>query len=166
LNNFNMIGRDFEIVGINLKGKAKTPTLSLESENGEKLTVMLSDRSFLAQFKTGMEFRMKLYPGEQETLPFTSTPEPTVTAKPVEQPDPDDNQVFIEQVPESSATIPEGECPKGVDKDDYGTSEVCDDCPHLVREGDPELGMGAVVCNLDPKPEKEPVQEAVVEAAP
>ena len=28
----NMIGRDFEIIGINLKGKAKTPTLTLESE--------------------------------------------------------------------------------------------------------------------------------------
>ena len=150
LSNFNTIGRDFEIVGINLKGKAKTPVLSLESGAGEKLTVVWSDRGSLSMFKIGMEFRMKLTRGEQVTLPFVS----------VSKPESVEPSLPVEQVPESSATIPEGECPKGVFPNEYGHSEVCDEqCGHFQRVGSEELGMGQIVCDLDPKPKEDQVEE-------
>ena len=160
MSNFNMIGRDFEVIGINLKGSKKVPTLSLESENGEKLTVMLSDRSFLSQFKTGMEFRMKLYPGEQATLPLVPVSEPEPVAVAVEP-------TLPIKVTEASASIPDDVCPQGVYPNDYGHSEFCDACEHLQRTGDKALGMGSVSCDLDTKPQEElQKQESDSEEAP
>lgn len=144
--------RDFTVTALALKGKAKTPTVSLESRDGEKLTLKLEDSLQLAYFGINREFTIKLSDGEQTKFPVL---EPVVSPLPIQQ-----GPLAVE-VLEASATIPEGECPKGVGANEYGTSEVCDDCTHLVREGDPELGMGAVVCDLDSKLKEEQHTENV-----
>lgn len=163
--------RTAQVKGKVLKGKDNVPTLVLKGYNGEKWELPLNDTVHLETFLINQEIRVRFediphrsFDEETPQEPCVTEPKVTEPALPVEQPDPDDNQAFIEQVPESSATIPEGECPKGVFQNEYGTSEVCDDCKHLVREGNEELGMGDVVCNLDPKPKQEepvPEQESI-----
>jgi hypothetical protein len=60
--------RDFKVTGLNLKGKAKTPVVSLESAEGEKLTIILENPMHLASFEIGEEFSMRLSKDNQTRL--------------------------------------------------------------------------------------------------
>jgi hypothetical protein len=130
------IERDFEVINIGLKGKAKVPTVILESDNGEKFPLKLVERSHLESFKIGQRFTMNLGVGAQRTLLFPVGP-PAIT--------------------DATATIPEGVCPKGVLPKDSGSSELCDKCGHQQ-----ELSVGGVAsmsCDLNPKPASEENEE-------
>jgi hypothetical protein len=63
--------RDFKVTALALKGKAKVPTVSLETEHGEKLSLKLDDPLHLASFEINQEFTVKISKGEQVPL-FTS----------------------------------------------------------------------------------------------
>jgi hypothetical protein len=64
-----MLQRDFKVIDIGLKGKAKTPTIVLESRDGEKLTLKFDDRFQLAPYELDQTFTVKISKGEQVKLP-------------------------------------------------------------------------------------------------
>jgi hypothetical protein len=146
-NHLIPIIRTGQVVSKVLKGKAKTPTLVLEGQNGEKWTLPLNDKVHLESFMIGQEIRVRFedvphYPLEPESK--------------VEQPDPDDNQVIIEANATEHSQV---SCPKGALSDEMGTAEVCIACEHVKRIGDVELGQGVDSCDLIVKSPEEPVQE-------
>jgi hypothetical protein len=63
--------RDFKVTALALKGKAKVPTVSLETEAGEKMSLKLENSLQLAYFEINQEFTVKIGKGEQTPL-FTS----------------------------------------------------------------------------------------------
>lgn len=131
------IERDFEVIDIGLKGKAKVPTVIFESGNGEKFPLKLAEQSHLESFKIGQRFTMKLGVGAQRTLNFP-VGTPTIT--------------------EATATIPEGVCPKGVLPKDAGSVVLCDNCDHQQ-----ELSVGGAAsmsCDLNSKPTDEENRES------
>lgn len=60
--------RDVRVIGLALKGKAKVPTVTLSSFDGEKLTLKFSDPSILGKFSINQEFTLKVTEGEQVPL--------------------------------------------------------------------------------------------------
>ena len=126
-----MIGRDFEIKALTLKGKARKPVLTLETVNGEKLTVKLNEETDLRHFKTGQIFVMKLHEAQPHPV-FQGQADHTATTNP------------------TSAE----QCPRGVFPDEYASSEACEGCSNL------EELAGVLVCKLNllkPKEEKQNV---------
>lgn len=126
-----LIGRDFEITALTLKGKARKPVLTLETVNGEKLTIKLNEETDLRHFKTGQIFVMKLHEAQPHPV-FQGQADHTPTPNPV------------------SAEL----CPRGVFPDEYASSEACEGCPNL------EELAGVLVCKLNllkPKEEKQNV---------
>lgn len=127
-----MIGRDFEITALTLKGKARKPVLTLETVNGEKLTIKLNEETDLRHFKTGQIFVMKLHEAQPHPV-FQGQADHTPTPNPV------------------SAEL----CPRGVFPDEYASSEACEGCSNL------EELAGVLVCKLkflkETKEEKENV---------
>lgn len=69
------VQRDLKVVGFALKGKAKTPTVTLESRNGEKLTLKFESMSSFNAFEINQEFTLKLGNCEQTPLLETETTE-------------------------------------------------------------------------------------------
>lgn len=66
-----IVERDFKVTGKQLKGKAKEPTVTLESGNGEKLTLKLEDPLHLESFSFNQAFTVKLCKTSQQPLnPF------------------------------------------------------------------------------------------------
>jgi len=125
-----LIGRDFEIKALTLKGKARKPVLTLETVNGEKLTVKLNEETDLRHFKTGQIFVMKLHEAQPHPV-FQGQADHTPTSNPV----------------------PAEQCPRGVFPDEYASSEACEGCPNL------EELAGVLVCKLNLlKPSKEEKQ--------
>lgn len=126
-----LIGRDFEIKALTLKGKARKPVLTLETVNGEKLTIKLNEETDLRHFKTGQIFVMKLHEAQPHPV-FQGQADHTPTPNPV------------------SAEL----CPRGVFPDEYASSEACEGCSNL------EELAGVLVCKLNllkPKEEKQNV---------
>ena len=61
--------RDFKVIEIGLKGKAKTPTVVLATRDGERLTLKFDDKLQLAPYELDQEFTVKIAKGEQIKLP-------------------------------------------------------------------------------------------------
>lgn len=61
--------RDFKVIEIGLKGKAKTPTVVLQTHDGEKLTLKFEHRLELAPYELEQVFTVKISKGEQARLP-------------------------------------------------------------------------------------------------
>jgi len=61
--------RDFKVIEIGLKGKAKTPTVVLATRDGERLTLKFDDKLQLAPYELDQEFTVKIAKGEQVKLP-------------------------------------------------------------------------------------------------
>jgi hypothetical protein len=64
-----LIIRDFTVVGKGLKGKHKDSYIHLESDEGDKLILILPDRALLGQYEIGQEFTVKVGDTEQTKLP-------------------------------------------------------------------------------------------------
>lgn len=60
--------RDFKVISIGLKGKAKTPTVTLESMNGDKLVLKLEDKLQLAPFEIDAEYTIEVVLSAQRKL--------------------------------------------------------------------------------------------------
>jgi len=60
--------RSFRVTNIGVKGKHKTPTITMESLDGEKLTLKLQERQHLDSFEIDQEFTMKLNKTPQNKL--------------------------------------------------------------------------------------------------
>ena len=60
--------RDFKVVSKGLKGKNKTPFVTLQTLEGEKLTLHLESKTQLDQFEVDQEFTVKIVEGEQQSL--------------------------------------------------------------------------------------------------
>jgi len=61
--------RDFKVIEIGLKGKAKTPTVVLVTRDGERLTLKFDDKLQLVPYELDQEFTVKIAKGEQVKLP-------------------------------------------------------------------------------------------------
>jgi len=61
--------RDFKVIEIGLKGKAKTPTVVLATRDGERLTLKFDDKLQLAPYELDQEFTVKIAKAEQIKLP-------------------------------------------------------------------------------------------------
>ena len=61
--------RDFKVIEIGLKGKAKTPTVVLVTRDGERLTLKFDDKLQLVPYELDQEFTVKIGKGEQVKLP-------------------------------------------------------------------------------------------------
>ena len=77
------ISRDFTVIAIAKKGKAKTPTVTLETTDGEKLTLKLDESSDLDNFEIDQEFTMKM--GESEQRPLFNLTEETDVSPTIEK---------------------------------------------------------------------------------
>jgi hypothetical protein len=64
-----LLQRDFKVIDISLKGKAKTPTMVLETRDGERLTLKFDNKLELAPYQLDQEFTVKISKGEQIKLP-------------------------------------------------------------------------------------------------
>jgi len=64
-----VLQRDFKVINIGLKGKAKTPTVVLETRDGEKLTLKFESKFELAPYELDQVFTVKISKGEQVRLP-------------------------------------------------------------------------------------------------
>jgi hypothetical protein len=152
-------GRTVKIVDKGLKGKAEIPTLTLKGQNGEKWVVPINSGVNIEDYLLGQEIRVR----------FEDIPHRDFDLEPAQETK-TELAVAVEsslpiKVTEASASIPDDVCPQGVYPKEYGHSEFCDNCEHLQRIGDDELGMGSVACDLDPKPKEELAEENTIKEA-
>jgi hypothetical protein len=60
--------RDFTVVSKGIKGKNKTPFVTLQTLEGEKLTIHLENKQQLDEFQIQQDFTVKIVEGEQQQL--------------------------------------------------------------------------------------------------
>ena len=61
------IERTFSVIKKELKGKSKIPSITMKSEDGDKLSVMLENRDHLYNFEINQLFQVRIA-DEQQTL--------------------------------------------------------------------------------------------------